>query len=1025
MPATGRATEATYYELSLLADGVESGAAKAKSALHQVEQQADKTAAAVDRVGSSGGTGNRQAFQEKAVAIAELNAQFKSGAISQDAYEKAALSLGVKIKTLSEAGRAAAAAFVAEGTAAAGAAVGIEAADVATKGLLATFLPFAVAAIGVELGVRLIRSAWDKLTEGAREAKRATDELIDSLLKQRAAERPETVKAQEKLNQSNDVVARAQAALNRAQRGTPILDRAIGEDATIVDPKKVADAQRELTIATNAQETAQRAYNKALGETDEAHARRLAGLVAEGVASQKNIADLAQLGASARSELKLLASASEAGTAARKKILDEALDDPTAIEKRRAQLAEIVKAADEADKKATKLGESAASAAERLRAAQDSARQAFGSATAAQTPGQGDNFDEQITKLTAQAVKAKLSADEIRKLVSDLRAAHAESLKQEAQSLNDDLRSQLVATTKTQVDDLVLALEKLDEKIAKSRLNGTLTPENEGLAAQLRAAKVETIELTKQSEALGRALDHIHEVTAENRDFIQSMRTLSGELSKVTVARDAAPEGSDARVRANERIKQLTAEIAELQKKLNVYLGHADVTTADIESKTQRLASGLAAVANIAYGLASAFSGANDEVTKMIGGIAQAAGGVSSLLAAAHKKDANGDAVGLVGALGTVAGLGALGQVIGGGIALASALFGQSPEEKARIQRTKDNTDALIKLTDRVGDLGKINVTGSDVGRTQAAINTILANPDSRNIFAGQKPFLDGLKSVGLTASDFVEIAKQFGIVVDKTKITFDDILLVQQAIKAAEITQFGDSFAGQMQELDAAVKLFPDLKTPTAQFDAFRKALEKIKDGGGVLSKVLKDFDLSTSEGIAAAQEAIQGLFKKLEDGSLTAADLGGLTPQEFLDALLKTQAFIDAQKGATGTGGFNTVQTITEVTGARMGALLSTANIFAQQISENTAGILRQLGGAVNPGPISPPSISSSNSFSGSPLSVTLDINITVTGSVSDTQAQATGQKIGEATIRAIDKGLGNRALWARRAAGNVVRS
>jgi hypothetical protein len=229
------------------------------------------------------------------------------------------------------------------------------------------------------------------------------------------------------------------------------------------------------------------------------------------------------------------------------------------------------------------------------------------------------------------------------------------------------------------------------------------------------------------------------------------------------------------------------------------------------------------------------------------------------------------------------------------------------------------------------------------------------------------------------------------------------------------------------MEEFNAAIEVFPDLKDPIKQFEAFAKAVNNIARGGGALGAALNSFDLTTAEGVAAAEKVLQGLFAQLEAGTLTAAQLGGMSPEEFLQALLQGLDLVRAAGagGPAGTGGFNVDRTITEVTGSRMAALLSTGNVFAEKTAANTEALLRLFGGGVPTALISPPSITPSGS-AGVIGGVTFgDITIVVQIAAGEVVAdpEAVGRKLARGFVQQISQGQATELSWRKRATGNVV--
>lgn len=663
--------------------------------------------------------------------------------------------------------------------------------------------------------------------------------------------------------------------------------------------------------------------------------------------------------------------------------------------------------------------------------AQKNARAAFEAATAALTPDKSDNFDVMVDRLVAAAKKAKLGTTEIAKMVADLKAAQTGALAKEGRDLTKDLQSELAKATGLQADALKAALADFDDKIGTAIVKGV--PVDFQLVAKLREAKEQAIPLAEAADRLRGILVEIDHNSAQGTGFIQSMRALNDELDSANADFGTAKAKKD--VQGMEAAQSRINTILAKQKALQDQIAAIIALQAD-ESATlvQKIAGGVAALANVAFGLSSAFAGANSELTKMLGSIGQAAGGVQSLMALANTKDANGNAPGLGGLLSSGSGLlqaaPAIGQIIGGALALGASIFGKSPEELRRIELQKQNNDALKTLTKRIGDLGLVNVTGTQLGQLQKFFASgIVANATNAGVLGADRVnriIGAALDAVGLSAKEFKDIAAQFGITIDATaKITAADIKAVSDAIKASELTEFANTFTGQMSQFNAAVKVF-DLKKPIDQFNALRTAIGHISGGGGALQTLLDGFDLTSSEGINKAIAALQDLFSQLQAGTLSAADLGGLTPEQFEQLIEQTIGIVRDQAangGVAGTGGFNVDRTITEVTGSRLEALLSTDVIWNQQTAENTAALLALFGGGTAP-LISAPSLPTAGGLAAhnGPLLSIDTLNVQVSGLSDPTAAQEVGARVGRSTIDEIERGLGQRLRIANLTQGRV---
>jgi hypothetical protein len=405
---------------------------------------------------------------------------------------------------------------------------------------------------------------------------------------------------------------------------------------------------------------------------------------------------------------------------------------------------------------------------------QKTAVEGFKAAIAAQSPGADDNFVVEIDRLVEAAKKAHVGAQEIEKLVGELRTAHAAALAKEATDLATAMRTELAKASGLQAAGLREALDQFDDQIRSKIVSGV--PVDLALVAQLRAAKVEAIGLADATDQLSQHLVAIDHNTSQGFGFIQAMRQLNEDLDRANADFDAAKTRNDlaGQSAAQQRINTILSAQKKLQDEIAAIIAKQNDET---ESLTTKLASGVAGLADVAFGLVSAFAGANSELTKMIGGISQAAHGIDSLMTLANTKNANGVAPGLGGLLtsgaGLLSALPAIGQVIGGGIALAASFFGKSPEETARLNALKENNQRLRELTDRVGDLARTNVTGTDLTKFTA----FLSDPRLAGVRGQPGSDLQNrdigaiLDAFGITAQELKTFAQQFGIAVGTARV--------------------------------------------------------------------------------------------------------------------------------------------------------------------------------------------------------------------------------------------------------------
>lgn len=482
--------------------------------------------------------------------------------------------------------------------------------------------------------------------------------------------------------------------------------------------------------------------------------------------------------------------------------------------------------------------------------------------------------------------------------------------------------------------------------------------------------------------------------TVEEQKLSDLLRSEEDERKKLLkLIGDAGSAEADQNKLIDERIQQLRAQSQAIDEsvtgaiKLGEAMGIVDKQTGDMIMNLTQMGT---------------------SINELVGGL-QAGASFTQLLPSI---------LGIAGSLGSI----------------LSGLFGESPQEKQARLTQENNTKAIEKLTNVMGEFG-LKITGTQFTEAQAAVNKLLTKDSLQRLFdkfSFNKEVTGNtvnaiLAGTGMTLNQLQDFAKTLGITLDTSNIQnfAKSLQQLQQAIAQTQLTEFAHTFAGQLQLLDAQFKIM-NLTNPIDQLKALVKLASDPTLGSGALAKALAGIDLSTAAGQAQAQAAIQALFGQLAAGTLTPAQLGGMTPQEFLDLLTKMNDLINQAKtggaGGTTTGtsqSFVVSQTITQVTGDRIAGNLESANYWLQQIEANTRAALGALG-VSTPVSVAPPPPTSTGPGAGvSAISVIVNM-----GGVVLPTAQQVGQEIGDQVAKALDQQLG--LTYRRRllAAGSIVK-
>ena len=257
-----------------------------------------------------------------------------------------------------------------------------------------------------------------------------------------------------------------------------------------------------------------------------------------------------------------------------------------------------------------------------------------------------------------------------------------------------------------------------------------------------------------------------------------------------------------------------------------------------------------------------------------------------------------------VATLATVINLGvSVAKVVGGdqsgwaGIITSTAslltrMMGGDTERRRLIQA---NTDQLARLTEKVGDLS-LDVTGEDFAKIQRALSSVLPQLAGGRGAANQADIFNALRRVGLSWNDVKKLADQLGIQVTTSSgaISVEGIRSLLEAMGMVELGQFGSSYAEQLRATRAGFEVSG--AGARAQLQAMLDLTRRFTAGSlnAIAGAGLTD--------LAGTRLQLQQLFERFQAGGFTAAELGGLTGEQFLDLTLDLIRRIDDLTAAAG---------------------------------------------------------------------------------------------------------------------------
>lgn len=291
------------------------------------------------------------------------------------------------------------------------------------------------------------------------------------------------------------------------------------------------------------------------------------------------------------------------------------------------------------------------------------------------------------------------------------------------------------------------------------------------------------------------------------------------------------------------------------------------------------------------------------------------------------------------GAISIAAAAGVAGAAVGLGAALAGGLLG--PDLLRGAEATEDNTAAIRRLTQNIDTLR--GALGAAPGEAFAGAAELIDQ-----ILAGQREIgrigMGGTPILGLTEEELrilEEVAEAFGLTLDVIKGTGDAVVLnteqleaMKRGLDALDFTKLVESFEGAIDLMQRRLDLL-DIEEPLERLEELRRIFLEFTDLPPQLRDALENARLDTPEGRRAFEKLLLDLFDAITAGDLDLAALGGLTLDEFLNAVGSMEGLVDkiddtdiSVEGATSD--FVRSSRITEAQGSVMVAILDSTLVL-----------------------------------------------------------------------------------------------
>lgn len=500
----------------------------------------------------------------------------------------------------------------------------------------------------------------------------------------------------------------------------------------------------------------------------------------------------------------------------------------------------------------------------------------------------GDTF---TTKLRTPTEEQAAAFDALTTKAAGVREALASLVTSRA---TEEFEAFLAALTPTAVDDLERELAQLQQRIAQFRAQGVrVSGDDEQTILEVQRQRIRN---AREEEGLEQRIAAIREKAISAFDAQVGLQAL---LNQYQAELDSLLEDDAV---AQTRRASLLRIIAALQKAIGDAGGETAAKTQGATAATATWAGELRAVADVALGIATALSGANDELTRAITGTAQLLRGLESVVEAV--RTAGGIRAALTTGSGLLSLLPGVGGIVGGIGALAS-VFGQStdPEEQRRREILEENNERLRELRDRLGEVLRVTITGRDLGNIRRASFTrqqfeVGTFPGGGRIIerdATAAEVIEDLRRSGTTLKELRRVAEELDITLSDSP-TIAELRQLQQAVNEFSLSRLLETFAGAREVLQREFEIF-DIEDPIEQASRLAETVARFSPA---FRDAIAGFDLATQEGRAAASRVIEEFFgRAVQSGQLSAEEMqklfGDLTPEEFIAAMEEIEKALD----------------------------------------------------------------------------------------------------------------------------------
>ncbi|MEN8374466.1 MAG: tape measure protein [Gemmatimonadota bacterium] len=248
--------------------------------------------------------------------------------------------------------------------------------------------------------------------------------------------------------------------------------------------------------------------------------------------------------------------------------------------------------------------------------------------------------------------------------------------------------------------------------------------------------------------------------------------------------------------------------------------------------------------------------------------------------------------------------------------AIGGLFGGESPEERAERMAREQAADSLARLKRNLDEVSGAlrGLSGGTIDQIGQAIEAGLEGPFDALFAFGR--FETALDRFGISMGEVEALADSLDI---EFRTSAEFLRELDRALAEIDLADFFRSPDGQGRLRDARAQLFDlepleileaelagflgnvDLDDTGPLTEAIQQALEKFGIDNPSVEAAIAGLDLSSAAGLEGFEDALRELFAQFEAGALDLDQLGDLSADEFLNAILELDRLAESAADAS----------------------------------------------------------------------------------------------------------------------------